>query len=102
MSGGNDMTWRTGGCHCGAVRFEVQLPASVLAQSCNCSICEKTGFICPFHGWRFNMNGDNTFVFGKQIFSEENLQKADLALVPCRVETWGGCAFINFDDDARP
>jgi hypothetical protein len=37
--------WRSGGCHCGAVRFEAALPAVVEAQSCNCSICEKTGFI---------------------------------------------------------
>jgi len=37
--------WRAGGCHCGAVRFEAALPAVVEAQSCNCSICEKTGFV---------------------------------------------------------
>lgn len=34
-----------GGCHCGAVRFEVQAPARLLAQSCNCSICARTGFL---------------------------------------------------------
>ena len=28
--------------------------------------------------------------------------RSDLALVPCRVESWGGCAFINFDDHAPP
>ena len=33
-----------GGCHCGAVRFEVQAPAKVLVQKCNCSMCAKTGF----------------------------------------------------------
>ena len=37
--------WRSGGCHCGAVRFEAKLPAKVVAQSCNCSICAKTGFV---------------------------------------------------------
>jgi hypothetical protein len=45
MSGAADFAWRAGGCHCGAVRFEVQLPAVVEVQSCNCSICEKTGFL---------------------------------------------------------
>ena len=35
----------TGGCHCGAVRFDVMLPDRPAAQSCNCSICAKTGFI---------------------------------------------------------
>ena len=39
------MTWRSGGCHCGAVRFEVALPRSPEAQACNCSMCEKVGFI---------------------------------------------------------
>lgn len=34
-----------GGCHCGAVRFTVQAPARIVAQSCNCSICARTGFL---------------------------------------------------------
>jgi hypothetical protein len=39
------LTWRAGGCHCGAVRFEAALPDVITAQSCNCSICAKTGFV---------------------------------------------------------
>jgi nitrite reductase/ring-hydroxylating ferredoxin subunit len=62
--------------------------------------CQAQGFICPFHGWRWNMDGQNTFVYGRHLFSEQQLDKADLALRPCRVEVWGGCAFINFDDSA--
>lgn len=61
---------------------------------------KNQGFICPFHGWRWNINGDNTFVYGKHLFSEQQLDKGDLALIPCRIELWGGCAFINFDDNA--
>lgn len=34
-----------GGCHCGAVRFEVEAPAVVEAYECNCSICTKTAFL---------------------------------------------------------
>jgi len=64
--------------------------------------CKTAGFICPFHGWRWNSEGQNTFVYGKRIFSEENLQAADLNLVPVRVELWAGCAFINLDDNAPP
>lgn len=37
--------WRSGGCHCGAVRFEAQLERSAAAQACNCSMCGKVGFI---------------------------------------------------------
>jgi hypothetical protein len=39
------MKARTGSCHCGAVRFEVDLPDTVEARTCTCSMCEKTGFI---------------------------------------------------------
>ena len=62
--------------------------------------CKTSGFICPFHGWRYNMEGDCTFVFGKQVFTETLLDKAEISLAPCRVEFWAGCAFINFDDNA--
>ena len=34
-----------GGCHCGAVRFEVDAPARIDAIECNCSICRMTGFL---------------------------------------------------------
>jgi hypothetical protein len=36
---------RSGGCHCGAVRFSADLPDQVVALSCNCSNCAMTGFI---------------------------------------------------------
>ncbi len=62
--------------------------------------CKTTGFICPFHGWRYNTEGDCTFVFGKQVFTESLLDKTEISLAPCRVEFWAGCAFINFDDSA--
>jgi phenylpropionate dioxygenase-like ring-hydroxylating dioxygenase large terminal subunit len=62
--------------------------------------CQTQGFICPFHGWRWNMEGQNTFVYGRSKFSEHQLEQADLALPQIRVELWGGCAFINYDDNA--
>jgi hypothetical protein len=34
-----------GGCHCGAVRFEVDVAADPELSSCNCSICDMTGFL---------------------------------------------------------
>ncbi|HVZ68553.1 MAG TPA: GFA family protein [Rhizomicrobium sp.] len=36
---------RTGGCHCGAVRFEVQTPDEIELVECNCSMCSKTGYL---------------------------------------------------------
>jgi hypothetical protein len=35
----------TGGCHCGAVRFEADVAAQVRLLACNCSMCAKTGFL---------------------------------------------------------
>ena len=38
-------SWRaSGGCHCGAVRFQV-LVDRFTVQDCNCSICRKKGFL---------------------------------------------------------
>ena len=36
---------RSGSCHCGAVRFEVDAPDPLRVQRCNCSICTKSGFL---------------------------------------------------------
>lgn len=34
-----------GGCHCGAVRFEIQAPDPLPVLSCNCSRCKQLGFL---------------------------------------------------------
>ncbi|MEO1472448.1 MAG: GFA family protein [Pseudomonadota bacterium] len=40
-----DLVTRAGGCHCGAVRFEVDLPQAFEVEDCNCSICRMSGNI---------------------------------------------------------
>jgi hypothetical protein len=39
------MVVHTGGCHCGAVRFEVEAPADPVVNECNCSICAVSGYL---------------------------------------------------------
>jgi hypothetical protein len=34
-----------GGCHCGAVEYEVMVSRHLLVHECNCSICSKSGYI---------------------------------------------------------
>lgn len=34
-----------GGCHCGAVRFEVDAAQPMRVIDCNCSMCARTGFL---------------------------------------------------------
>ena len=38
----NEARKHTGSCHCGAVRFEVQLDATA-GSRCNCTVCTKVG-----------------------------------------------------------
>jgi phenylpropionate dioxygenase-like ring-hydroxylating dioxygenase large terminal subunit len=63
--------------------------------------CES-GFVCPFHGWCYGPDGANTFVTQAKTFAEHNLQPEDLNLTPVQCEVWGGCAWINLDDEAPP
>jgi carnitine monooxygenase subunit len=62
--------------------------------------CGQDGFVCPFHGWRYNGEGANTFVFARDYFDETLLDRAEIDLVPVRIEFWAGSAFINFDNSA--
>ncbi|WP_265563556.1 GFA family protein [Sphingomicrobium arenosum] len=51
-----------GGCHCGAVRWQAQLPEPPLeVLDCNCSMCRKTGHLHVFvpHGDFLLLRGDD-------------------------------------------
>jgi hypothetical protein len=60
MAGGEQVVHR-GGCHCGAVAFEVEAPADLEVLECNCSICTMTGFlhlIVPASRFRLQRGSD--------------------------------------------
>ena len=44
MTNSNKLVTYEGGCHCGAVRFRVEVDQHK-ADDCNCSICRKKGFL---------------------------------------------------------
>jgi hypothetical protein len=51
-----------GGCHCRRVRFEVEAPAEVQVQDCNCSLCRMSGFwhlIVPASRFRLLSGADD-------------------------------------------
>jgi nitrite reductase/ring-hydroxylating ferredoxin subunit len=58
--------------------------------------------VCPFHGWRWNLDGSSSFVFMDSAFDPECLKPDDLRLRECLVETWAGHVWINMDLDAPP
>jgi hypothetical protein len=66
------MVVHKGGCHCGAVRFEVDAPEDLVVQECNCSLCTKAGFlhlIVPASRFRLLSGRDQlaTYTFGTGI-----------------------------------
>lgn len=53
---------QAGGCHCGAVRFEVDVPAAFEVEDCNCSICAMSGnihVIVPASRFRLLQGAEN-------------------------------------------
>ncbi|MBQ1784592.1 MAG: GFA family protein [Gammaproteobacteria bacterium] len=53
-----------GGCHCGAVTFEVEADDDVEVEACNCSICSMTGFqhlIVPQRNFRL-LSGEDQLI----------------------------------------
>ena len=56
--------------------------------------------ICPFHGWRWNLDGTIRLVLDEEEFTPR--APDDLGLQPVRSETWGGFVFVNMDLNAQP
>lgn len=56
--------------------------------------------ICPFHGWRWNLDGSIRLVLDREEFVPRSDEHLGLARV--RTETWGGFVFINMDPNAAP
>jgi hypothetical protein len=53
-----------------------------------------------YHGWRYGLKGDLTFVQQESEFM--GLDKADYGLAGVRCEVWEGFVFVNLDPDAAP
>jgi nitrite reductase/ring-hydroxylating ferredoxin subunit len=71
-------------------------------------LCKGSGqlrggqIVCPFHGWRWNLDGSSSFVYGGRAFDADCLRAEDIRLQECRVDHWGACVWINMDPGARP
>jgi phenylpropionate dioxygenase-like ring-hydroxylating dioxygenase large terminal subunit len=58
--------------------------------------------ICPFHGWRWDLEGNNQYVLDRQEFRGGQLRDSDVALRTVQVAVFAGFVFINFDPDPQP
>jgi phenylpropionate dioxygenase-like ring-hydroxylating dioxygenase large terminal subunit len=57
-------------------------------------------FTCKYHGWRYDLEGQLTFVQQESEFFD--LDKDLFGLVPVRLDVWEGFIFVNLDPDALP
>ncbi|GIY75078.1 centromere protein V [Caerostris extrusa] len=58
----NCLIRHTGGCHCGAVRFNAFAPSKVKIYKCNCSVCVKKqikAFLVPSEKFEILQGKDN-------------------------------------------
>ncbi len=55
-------------------------------------------FICPYHAWSYTLDGSLATCPDMQ--QAVDFDRSENGLVPVRLESWNGFAFINFDDDA--
>lgn len=58
-------------------------------------------FVCRFHGWRYDLNGQNTEVIDRGDWGGR-LNPSDIGLRTVQCDTWGGFVFINMDPKAEP
>lgn len=64
--------------------------------------CGHTGrFHCRFHGWGWDLKGENTFVLDPEDWGDK-LTPERLRLKHVNVDTWGGWVWINMDPDCEP
>ena len=62
---------------------------------------QRTQFMCGYHGWRFNLDGENTHILHREDWQGDLTdQCAGLTSVNC--DTWGGWIWINMDPDCEP
>jgi phenylpropionate dioxygenase-like ring-hydroxylating dioxygenase large terminal subunit len=65
--------------------------------------CGKQGhlFVCGFHGWRYNLDGQCTHVMNKEDWNGA-LTDERTRLGEVKVDTWGGWIWINMDPGCEP
>ena len=58
----------------------------------------RTNFICGFHGWTFNSEGENTYLLDPQDW-QHKLTPDMTCLSTVKVGVWAGFLYINMDPD---
>jgi phenylpropionate dioxygenase-like ring-hydroxylating dioxygenase large terminal subunit len=62
---------------------------------------KRKQFVCGFHAWRYNLDGQCTFVANKDDW-QGSLVNERARLGEIKVDTWSGWIFINMDPACEP
>lgn len=61
----------------------------------------RKNFVCGFHGWTFDLEGNNTYILDQNDWKGA-LTPERTCLSELKVDTWGGWIYINMDPDCEP
>jgi phenylpropionate dioxygenase-like ring-hydroxylating dioxygenase large terminal subunit len=61
---------------------------------------KKGAFICAYHGWRFNLDGENTHIPHQEDW-QGCLTAQNTHLSEVKLDTWGGWIWINMDSNSE-
>jgi len=56
--------------------------------------------VCPFHGWRFGVDGTQSYIYCRRGFVDGSIDPDIMRLKEVRSATKYGFVWVNFDDDA--
>ena len=68
----------------------------------NCVTGKRNRFICGFHGWTFDLDGNNTHILDKADWKGALDDGSRTCLSEVNVDTWGGWIYVNFDPGCEP
>ena len=68
----------------------------------DCGSFHAAQISCPFHGWRWKLDGTNSYVHHKGGFRSDTMAEDELRLRAVRAEVAFGMVWINMDPDAAP
>ncbi|MFJ4828650.1 SRPBCC family protein [Streptomyces sp. NPDC088747] len=57
--------------------------------------------VCPYHGWRWNLDGSNSYVYAERGFTPACLDKDFLRLREAKTGVWGHMVFVNLDPECE-
>ena len=61
----SELSTYSGGCHCGKVRYRVNIDLSKPVLACNCSICSRSGYLLTFVP-----AGEFTLLSGEEVLTD--------------------------------